>query len=112
MAAARTRLRGPSLFSRLFAAFIASGIIVAPIYDGDEEAASLATRIYGRTSCEQVKDPVTGELVLDYDQLVDEKAAKAVERIGYEKLKIRSVLTCEAKRGCCAKCYGLNLATG
>jgi DNA-directed RNA polymerase subunit beta' len=90
----------------------ASGIIVAPIYDGDEEAASLATRIYGRTSCDQVKDPVTGEMVLDYDQLVDEKAAKAVERIGYEKLKIRSVLTCEAKRGCCAKCYGLNLATG
>ncbi len=90
----------------------ASGITVAPIYDGDEEAASLATRIYGRTSSEQVKDPVTGEVVLDYDQLVDEKAAKAVERIGYEKLKIRSVLTCEAKRGCCAKCYGLNLATG
>ena len=90
----------------------ASGITVAPIYDGDEEAASLATRIYGRTSSEQVKDPVTGEIVLDYDQLVDEKAAKAVERIGYEKLKIRSVLTCEAKRGCCAKCYGLNLATG
>ena len=90
----------------------ASGIIVAPIYDGDEEAASLATRIYGRTSCEQVKDPVTGEIALDFDQLVDEKAAKAVERIGYEKLKIRSVLTCEAKRGCCAKCYGLNLATG
>jgi DNA-directed RNA polymerase subunit beta' len=90
----------------------ASGIIVAPIYDGDEEAASLATRIYGRTSCEQVKDPVTGEIVLDYDELVDEKSAKAVERIGYEKLKIRSVLTCEAKRGCCAKCYGLNLATG
>ena len=90
----------------------AQGITVAPIYDGDEEAASLATRIYGRTSCEQVKDPVSGEIVLDYDQLVDEKAAKAVERIGYEKLKIRSVLTCESKRGCCAKCYGLNLATG
>jgi DNA-directed RNA polymerase subunit beta' len=90
----------------------ASGIIVAPIYDGDEEAASLATRIYGRTSCDQVKDPVTGEMVLEYDELVDENSAKAVERIGYEKLKIRSVLTCEAKRGCCAKCYGLNLATG
>ena len=90
----------------------ASGIIVAPIYDGDEEAASLATRIYGRTSCDQVKDPVSGELVLEVDELVDENSAKAVERIGYEKLKIRSVLTCEAKRGCCAKCYGLNLATG
>jgi len=90
----------------------AQGIIVAPIYDGDEEAASLALRIYGRTSCEQVKDPVTGRIVLDYDELVDENSAKAVERIGYEKLKIRSVLTCESKRGCCAKCYGLNLATG
>ncbi|MEK7949652.1 DNA-directed RNA polymerase subunit beta' [Luteolibacter soli] len=90
----------------------ASGIVVAPIYDGDEEAASLGLRIYGRTSCEQVKDPVTGQIVLDYDELVDENSAKAVERIGYEKLKIRSVLTCEAKRGCCAKCYGLNLATG
>ena len=90
----------------------ANGIVVAPIYDGDEEAASLALRIYGRTSCEQVKDPVTGQIVLDYDELVDENSAKAVERIGYEKLKIRSVLTCEAKRGCCAKCYGLNLATG
>ena len=90
----------------------ASGIVVAPIYDGDEEAASLATRIYGRTSCDLVKDPVSGELVLEVDELVDENSAKAVERIGYEKLKIRSVLTCEAKRGCCAKCYGLNLATG
>ncbi|MCW1884708.1 DNA-directed RNA polymerase subunit beta' [Luteolibacter flavescens] len=90
----------------------ASGIVVAPIYDGDEEAASLALRIYGRTSCEQVKDPVTGQIVLDFDELVDENSAKAVERIGYEKLKIRSVLTCESKRGCCAKCYGLNLATG
>ncbi|RYD63061.1 MAG: DNA-directed RNA polymerase subunit beta', partial [Verrucomicrobiaceae bacterium] len=90
----------------------ANGIVVAPIYDGDEEAASLALRIYGRTSCEQVKDPVTGQIVLDYDELVDENSAKAVERIGYEKLKIRSVLTCESKRGCCAKCYGLNLATG
>ncbi|WP_367874899.1 DNA-directed RNA polymerase subunit beta' [Luteolibacter sp. Populi] len=90
----------------------ANGIVVAPIYDGDEEAASLATRIYGRTSCEQVKDPVTGQIALDVDELVDEISAKAVERIGYEKLKIRSVLTCESKRGCCAKCYGLNLATG
>ncbi|MCW1924779.1 DNA-directed RNA polymerase subunit beta' [Luteolibacter arcticus] len=90
----------------------ANGIVVAPIYDGDEEAASLALRIYGRTSCEQVKDPVTGQIALDYDELVDENSAKAVERIGYEKLKIRSVLTCESKRGCCAKCYGLNLATG
>ncbi|GAA5482428.1 DNA-directed RNA polymerase subunit beta' [Haloferula sargassicola] len=89
-----------------------NGIIVRPIYDGDEEAASLATRIYGRTSCEAVKDPVSGETLIAVDDLVDEKRADAAERIGYEQLKIRSVLTCESERGCCAKCYGLNLATG
>ena len=89
-----------------------NGIVVRPIYDGDEEAASLASRIYGRTSCETVKDPVTGEVIIGVDQLINERASTAVERIGYEQLKIRSVLTCESKRGCCAKCYGLNLATG
>ncbi|MBB5351862.1 DNA-directed RNA polymerase subunit beta' [Haloferula luteola] len=89
-----------------------NGIVVRPIYDGDEEAASLATRIYGRTSCETVKDPVSGESLIAVDDLIDEKRAAAAERIGYEQLKIRSVLTCESERGCCAKCYGLNLATG
>ncbi|MEM9237810.1 MAG: DNA-directed RNA polymerase subunit beta', partial [Verrucomicrobiota bacterium] len=89
-----------------------NGILVQPIYDGDEESASLATRIYGRVSCETVKDPVSGEVILATDEIIDENSAAAVERIGYEKLKIRSVLTCEAERGCCAKCYGLNLATG
>ncbi|MEP4076288.1 MAG: DNA-directed RNA polymerase subunit beta', partial [Haloferula sp.] len=88
-----------------------NGILVQPIYDGDEESASLATRIYGRVSCETVKDPVSGEVILATDDIIDENMAAAVERIGYERLKIRSVLTCEAERGCCAKCYGLNLAT-
>jgi DNA-directed RNA polymerase subunit beta' len=90
----------------------ANGIYVRPIYDGDEEAASLASRIYGRVSCEQVKDPVTGEVLVAVDDIIDEKMAQSIERIGYEQLKIRSVLTCESRRGCCAKCYGLNLATG
>ncbi len=90
----------------------ANGITVVPIMDGDEEAASLASRIYGRVSCEQVKDPVTGDIIVKIDDLITEKQAQAIERIGIEKLKIRSVLTCESDRGCCAKCYGLNLATG
>ncbi|MGB1129302.1 MAG: DNA-directed RNA polymerase subunit beta', partial [Haloferula sp.] len=89
-----------------------NGILVQPIYDGDEEAASLATRIYGRVSCETVKDPVSQEVIVKTDELIDEEKAAAIERIGYEKLKIRSVLTCESERGCCAACYGLNLATG
>jgi DNA-directed RNA polymerase subunit beta' len=88
------------------------GIIVRPIYEGDEEVVDLATRIIGRVSCETVKDPVAGNTVLKKNQLIDELAAHAVERVGVEQLKIRSVLTCESKRGVCAKCYGRNLATG
>ncbi|MFN9028503.1 MAG: DNA-directed RNA polymerase subunit beta', partial [Akkermansiaceae bacterium] len=69
-------------------------------------------RIYGRVSCEQVKDPVSGEVIVKIDDVITESQANALEKIGHEKLKIRSVLTCEADRGCCANCYGLNLATG
>ncbi len=88
------------------------GIVVRPIYEGDEEVVDLATRLIGRVSCETVKDPVTGSAILKKNALIDEKTALAVEKIGVEQLKIRSVLTCETKRGCCAKCYGRNLATG
>ncbi|MCE9612486.1 MAG: DNA-directed RNA polymerase subunit beta' [Chthoniobacter sp.] len=88
------------------------GIVVRPIYEGDEEVVDLATRLNGRVSCETVKDPVTGGTVLKKNTLIDEKTAMAVEKIGIDHLKIRSVLTCESKRGCCAKCYGRNLATG
>ena len=90
----------------------ANGISVAAIFDGDDESASLATRIYGRVSCEQIKDPVTGDVLVEVDDVINEVQAKGVERIGVLTLKIRSVLTCESDRGCCANCYGLNLATG
>jgi DNA-directed RNA polymerase subunit beta' len=89
-----------------------NGITVHAIYDGDEEVASLASRIYGRVSCERVVDPETGDVIVDVNQIIDEKQADRIEKIGVEKLKIRSVLTCDLKRGCCSKCYGLNLATG
>jgi len=90
----------------------ANGISVAAIFDGDEESATLESRIYGRVSCEQIKDPVTGAVLVEVDDVINEIQAKDVERIGVLKLKIRSVLTCESERGCCANCYGLNLATG
>jgi len=89
-----------------------NGIIVRPLYEGDEEVVSLSTRIIGRTSCENIKDPVTGKLVVQVNQLIDEETALALENLGVEQLKIRSVLTCESKYGVCTKCYGLNLATG
>ena len=88
------------------------GIIVRPIYEGDEEVVDLATRLIGRVSCETVKDPVASSTVVKKNHLIDEKTALAIEKIGVEQLKIRSVLTCESKRGVCAKCYGRNLATG
>jgi len=89
-----------------------NGIVVRPIYEGDEEVVSLPTRIIGRSSCESIKDPVTGNYIIRANEIVSEEAAAAIEKIGIEQLKIRSVLTCESKRGVCRKCYGRNLANG
>jgi DNA-directed RNA polymerase subunit beta' len=88
------------------------GLQVHSIYSGDEESASLATRIYGRVSCEKVTDPVSGEVIVDVNDLLTEVRSNRIEDIGHERLKIRSALTCESERGCCKLCYGLNLATG
>jgi DNA-directed RNA polymerase subunit beta' len=86
-------------------------ILVKSIYEGDEEVVDLATRVYGRTAAEKVMDPVTQKAIVKRNQLFDEESAAALHNIGHEQMKIRSVLTCESLRGCCAKCYGLNLAT-
>ncbi len=88
-----------------------NGITLSSIYQGDEEIVDLKTRIYGRTSCETIHDPVDKSVIIKAGQLASEKEAAHLAKIGVEKLKIRSVLTCESKRGCCAKCYGLHLAT-
>ena len=88
-----------------------NGISVAPIYDGDEEVATLAMRIYGRVALQKVVDPVTGDVIVNADEIISEKASKAIESLNFDKFRIRSVLTCESKRGCCIKCYGLNLAS-
>ena len=89
-----------------------NGITVRAIYEGDEEVVDLPTRIIGRVSCETVVDPVTKKKIIKANHLIDEPTAAAIEKIGVESLKIRSVLTCETGRGVCAHCYGRNLATG
>ena len=90
----------------------ANGITLAAIYQGDDEIVDLKTRIYGRTSCESIHDPLEKKkYIIKNGELVNEVIANNLVKIGVEKLKIRSVLTCESKRGCCAKCYGLSLAT-
>lgn len=89
-----------------------NGIVVRPITDGDQEVASLSSRIYGRVSCERISDPVSGAVIVEIGDTISEKQADQLENLGVEQIKIRSVLTCEAPHGCCAQCYGLNLATG
>jgi DNA-directed RNA polymerase subunit beta' len=90
-----------------------NGIVVRSIYEGDEEVVDLAQRIIGRVSCETIADPVEKrKKIVKANQLIDEKIAADLQRVGVESLKIRSVLTCECGRGVCAMCYGRNLATG
>jgi len=88
------------------------GITVTPILEGGELIASLGDRIIGRVALEEIRDPITNELLLDANEAITEQIAAEIENAGIKKVKIRSVLTCEAKRGVCAKCYGRNLSTG
>ncbi|MBX7157754.1 MAG: DNA-directed RNA polymerase subunit beta' [Verrucomicrobiae bacterium] len=88
-----------------------NGIWVQPIYEGEDEIVKLTDRIYGRTSCDDIVDPVSHEKIVKANELITEEKAKAIDKLGVEKVRIRSVLTCETKNSVCAKCYGLNLAT-
>ena len=88
------------------------GIFVEAIIEGDEIVVSLRERIIGRVALDNIVDVVTDTTVVEAGQEITEEMAQAVEETGIDKIKIRSVLTCESKRGVCAKCYGRNLATG
>ena len=83
-------------------AIVESGEIIEPLRD----------RIVGRVTLEKIVDPFTAETIVDVNEEIDEDKASAVQEGGIEKVKIRSVLTCAARRGVCAHCYGRDLATG
>src|SRR5262249_35670738 len=68
--------------------------------------------IIGRVTLEKIADPFTGETIIEQNEEIDEEKATDSQEAGIEKVRIRSVLTCAARRGCCAKCYGRDLATG
>ena len=87
-----------------------NGIDYAAIKDGDDIKVHLADRIVGHYTIERVVHPVTGELLCDVNQYIDDDLAEKIEAAGVEKVKLRTVLTCEAKHGICVKCYGKNLA--
>jgi DNA-directed RNA polymerase subunit beta' len=90
-----------------------NGIWVQAIYEGEDEVVKLSDRIVGRFVCDEVRDPRDPKkLILKANDEIDEVKAKEVEASGVERVKIRSVLTCESKAGICVKCYGRNLATG
>ena len=86
------------------------GIDMEPIVEGGEEKVPLKDRIFGRVLAEDVKDPYTGEIIAKRNEVIDEKLAEKIARSGIEKVKVRSPLTCEAKRGVCAMCYGWDLS--
>jgi DNA-directed RNA polymerase subunit beta' len=87
------------------------GIYVTPIIEAGETIEPLRDRIIGRVSLEKLKD-FEGKTIVDINQEITEDLASAVQAAGIEKVKIRSVLTCESKRGCCILCYGRNLGSG
>jgi DNA-directed RNA polymerase subunit beta' len=88
------------------------GIATSALKDNEDIVEPLYDRILGRTSLHNVYDPLSDQLIVSAGQHIDEDIAKKIEDSGIETIEIRSVLTCESKRGCCVKCYGLNLATG
>jgi DNA-directed RNA polymerase subunit beta' len=89
-----------------------NGITVSAIIEGDEVVVSLRDRIVGRVALDNVVDIITDEVVVEQGEEITEEKADTMEKLGIEKIRIRSVLTCESGRGVCGKCYGRNLATG
>ncbi len=87
------------------------GIYVTPIIEAGETIEPLRDRIIGRVSLEKLKD-FEGKTIVEVNQEIDEDLASAIQAAGIEKVKIRSVLTCESKRGVCILCYGRNLGSG
>jgi len=88
------------------------GLSVSALKEGEEVIESLKDRILGRVVLEDIYDPITGELLAKAGQDIDEDAAGLIDESGIESVRIRSILTCESRRGVCGKCYGRNLATG
>jgi DNA-directed RNA polymerase subunit beta' len=90
-----------------------NGIWVTSIYEGEDEVVKLGDRLVGRISCEDISDPNNPkEYLVRANQEIDELKAKAIDSTGIDRVKIRSVLTCESKHGVCINCYGRNLANG
>ena len=87
------------------------GLVCTEIKNNDEVVASLGERILGRVSVHDIVDPTNGEIIVEAGEEINDAAADRINASPIESVEIRSVLTCESKKGVCAKCYGRNLAT-
>lgn len=88
------------------------GLVVTALKDNEDIVEPLSERILGRVSVHDIYDPISDELIVSAGDEITEEIAKRIDDTSIEEVEIRSLLTCETKRGGCAKCYGRNLATG
>ena len=88
------------------------GIAISALKDNETVVEPLADRILGRVSLHDVYDPLTDELIVSANEVIDEAKARSIAETSIEDVEIRSVLACEARRGVCALCYGRNLGSG
>ncbi len=88
------------------------GVYVSAIKDIEMEREPLAERVTGRTTQEDIYDPKTDDLIVEVGELISEETAEKIDEANIDSVYIRTVLTCESKRGVCAKCYGRNLTSG
>jgi len=88
------------------------GIWLEKIMEGSQLIEPLHQRIIGRVSVDTIVHPVTGEVLVEENEMIDDHIGLEIEKAGIERVKIRTVLTCKTKHGVCKKCYGRNLATG
>jgi DNA-directed RNA polymerase subunit beta' len=88
------------------------GIDVSAVMEGDDVIQTLEEKILGRVACDDIYNPITDDLICEAGTLLTESVVDQISKASVETVKVRSVLTCEAQQGVCAKCYGRNLATG
>jgi DNA-directed RNA polymerase subunit beta' len=88
------------------------GIEMTPLVEGGEIIEGLGDRVLGRVALEEIRDPYTNDVLVHANEMIDEDKVVQIEDAGLEKVKIRSVLTCQSRQGVCVKCYGRDLGRG
>jgi len=88
------------------------GIFISSLVEGGEVIEAMGERILGRVALDDISDPFSGDVLVKANEEVDEAKVRLIENAGIDRVKIRSVLTCQARRGICVECYGRDLARG